>query len=415
MNKEPLAFRMRPQNLEDFIGQEHVLAKNKLLYNTIKSDRLTSVIIWGPPGCGKTSLAEVISNTTKYKTYKMNAVTSGVNDIKKIIDETQNLFLNPDGKSILFIDEIHRFNKAQQDVLLPSVESGKIILIGTTTENPYFEINKALLSRSMIIKLESLTKENIIQILENAIKSEKGLKEYNVKTSKKQLEWIAEISQGDVRQALNGLEITSLSSKIKEDKKIIITDEVLKASFQEKRQIFDKTGDSHYDTISAFIKSVRGSDENAAIHYLAKALEAGEDPIFLARRLVILAAEDIGLANPFALTISTSAMQAIKMVGMPEARIILSEATIYLAKSKKSNTAYIAIEEALKDVRTKDTGKIPMHIRNAPFEQMKDFEYGVGYKYPHDYKNGIIKQQYLPDKIKDRKYYIDKWGNDKYD
>ncbi len=415
MNKEPLAFRMRPQNLEDFIGQEHVLAKNKLLYNTIKSDRLTSVIIWGPPGCGKTSLAEVISNTTKYKTYKMNAVTSGVNDIKKIIDETQNLFLNPDGKSILFIDEIHRFNKAQQDVLLPSVESGKIILIGTTTENPYFEINKALLSRSMIIKLESLTKENIIQILENAIKSEKGLKEYNVQISKKQLAWIAEISQGDVRQALNGLEIACLSSKINENKKIIITDEVLKASFQEKRQIFDKTGDSHYDTISAFIKSVRGSDENAAIHYLAKALEAGEDPIFLARRLVILAAEDIGLANPFALTIATSAMQAIKMVGMPEARIILSEATIYLAKSKKSNTAYIAIEEALKDVRTKDTGQIPMHIRNAPFEQMKDFEYGVGYKYPHDYKNGIIKQQYLPDKIKDRKYYIDKWGNDKYD
>lgn len=415
MNKEPLAFRMRPQILEDFIGQEHVLGKGKLLYNTIKSDRLTSLIIWGPPGCGKTSLAEVVSNTTKYKTYKMNAVTSGVGDIKKVIEDTDNLFLNPDGKSILFIDEIHRFNKAQQDVLLPYVENGKIILIGTTTENPYFEINKALISRSMIVRLEPLKNEDIINILEKAIKDERGLKSFKFKITKRQLDWIAEISQGDVRHALNGLEIAVLSSKRDKDNVIVVTDEILKESFQQKKQIFDKTGDSHYDTISAFIKSIRGSDENAALFYLAKALEAGEDPMFIARRILIHSAEDIGLANPNALVMATNTMQAIKMVGMPEARIILAEATIYLAKSKKSNTAYLAIEEALEDVRTKETGTIPMHIRNAPVEQMKDFDYGVGYKYPHDYKDGIVEQQYLPDKIKDRKYYIDKWGNDKYD
>lgn len=415
MNREPLAYRMRPQTLDDFVGQEHVLSKGKLLYNTIKSDRLTSLVIWGPPGCGKTSLAEVISNTTKYKTYRMNAVTSGVSDIKKVIEETDNLFLNPDGKSILFIDEIHRFNKAQQDVLLPYVENGKIILIGTTTENPYFEINKALISRSLVIKLEPLKEEDIINILKKAIKSEKGLKDFDFKITDKQLKWIATISQGDVRHALNGLEIAVFSSKKDKTGKIIVTDEILKESYQEKKQIFDKTGDSHYDTISAFIKSIRGSDENAGIFYLAKALEAGEDPMFIARRLVILAVEDIGLANPNALVIATSAMQAVKMVGMPEARIILAEATIYLAKSKKSNTAYLAIEKALNDVKTKDTGSIPMHIRNAPIEEMKNFDYSIGYKYPHDFKDGKVNQQYLPNKIKDVKYYIDKWGNDKYD
>ena len=415
MNKQPLAFRMRPRTLEDFIGQEHVLGKGKLLYNTIMTDKLSSVIIWGPPGCGKTSLAEVISNTTKYKTYKINAVTSGVGDIKKVIDETKNLFLNPEGKSILFIDEIHRFNKAQQDVLLPSVESGEIILIGTTTENPYFEINKALISRSMVIKLEALKKEDIIEILKKAQKSERGLKSFNYKINDKQLEWIAEISQGDVRHALNGLEIAVLSSKIDDNNIITIEDDVLKESFQERKQIFDKSGDSHYDTISALIKSIRGSDENAAVHYLAKAIESGEDPMFIARRLVVHSAEDIGLANPNALILATNAMQAVKMIGMPEAKYILSEATIYLAKSKKSNTAYLAINKALEDVKNIDTGSVPMHIRNAPIEQMKDFDYGVGYKYPHDYKDGIVEQQYLPDKIKDKKYYIDKWGNDKYD
>ena len=415
MSKEPLAYRMRPQKLEDFIGQEHVLGKGKLLYNTIKSDRLTSLVIWGPPGCGKTSLAEVVSNNTKYKTYKMNAVTSGVGDIKQVIEETENVFLNPDGKSILFIDEIHRFNKAQQDVLLPYVENGKIILIGTTTENPYFEINKALISRSMIIKLEPLKKEDVIKILKKASKDERGLKEYNFKITDKQLNWIAEISQGDVRHALNGLEIAVLSSKLNKNKELEITDEILKESFQEKKQIFDKSGDSHYDNISALIKSIRGSDENASIFYLARAIEAGEDPVFLARRLLISASEDIGLANPNALVIATNAMQAVKMIGMPEARIILSEATIYLAKSKKSNTAYIAINKAIEDVRTKDTGSIPMHIRNAPVEQMKEFGYGKGYKYPHEYKDGKVKQQYLPDEMKDAIYYSDQWGNDKYD
>lgn len=415
MNRQPLAFRMRPQNLDDFIGQEHVLSPGKLLYNTIKSDRLTSLILWGPPGCGKTSLAEVISNTTKYKTYKMNAVTSGVGDIKKVIEETDNLFLNPEGKSILFIDEIHRFNKAQQDVLLPFVENGKIILIGTTTENPYFEINKALISRSLVIRLEPLKNDDIKKIIKKSIESNKGLGSFDFKITDKQINWIATISQGDVRHALNGLEIAVLSSKKGKNGKIVVTDEILKESYQEKKQIFDKTGDSHYDTISALIKSVRGSDPDASIFYLAKAIEAGEDPMFLSRRLVILAAEDIGLANPNALVIATTGMQAVKMVGMPEARIILAEVVVYLAKSKKSNTTYIAINKAIEDVRTKDTGIIPMHIRNAPIEQMKDFDYSIGYKYPHDYKDGKVLQQYLPDKIKNTKYYIDKWGNDKYD
>ena len=405
-HNEPLAFRVRPKKLEEYIGQEHVLGKDKILYRTIKADRLSSLILFGPPGCGKTSLAKVISGTTKYKFYKINAVTSGVAEIKKVIEETKNFMLNPIGKSILFIDEIHRFNKLQQDALLPFVENGTIILIGGTTENPYFEVNKALISRSMVIKLEPLTIENIVTILENALTRKEGLGEYKIEIREETLRKLAVISNGDVRTALNGLEIAVLTTNMNEQGKIEITDEIIKNCIQNKKAIFDKNGDSHYDTISAFIKSMRGSDPDATIFYLAKALEGGEDPLFLARRIVICAAEDVGMANPNALVVANSAMQAVHMIGMPEARIILSEAAVYIATSKKSNATYIGINKAIEDVKTKDIGEIPMAIRNAPIEKMKELGYSQGYLYPHDFPGHWLEQQYLPDKMVGTKYYI---------
>jgi putative ATPase len=363
---KPLAYRVRPKTLEEFVGQEDVLGKDKILYRTIKADRLSSLILWGPTGCGKTSIAKVISNTTKYKFVKLNAVTSGVADIKKAIEEANNILLNPTGRCILFIDEIHRFNKLQQDALLPFVEDGTVILIGATTENPYFEVNKALISRSMVVKLNPLSEEEIFKILKNAITNEDGLAQFNVSVEDETLKEIAKISNGDVRTALNGLEVAVLTTTIDKDGKINITKESALESVGKKKNIFDKSGDSHYDNISAFIKSMRGSDPNATVLYLAKAIAGGEDPVFLARRIVILAAEDIGLADPNALVVATSAMQAVGMVGMPEARIILAEASVYMARAKKSNCSYLALEKAIEDVTTKDTGEIPMHIRNAP-------------------------------------------------
>ena len=403
---KPLAYRVRPKSLEEFVGQEHVVGKDKLLYRTIKADRLSSLILWGPPGCGKTSLAKVISETTKYKFTKLNAVTSGVGDIKKAIEEADNPLLNPSGKCILFIDEIHRFNKLQQDALLPYVEDGTVILIGATTENPYFEVNKALISRSMVIKLEPLTKDDVFKVLKNALANKDGLASFNIKISDETLESIAEVSGGDVRTALNGLEVAVLTTKMNADGVIEITNEIASQSLNKKKAMFDKSGDSHYDNISAFIKSMRGSDPDATVFYLARALNGGEDPVFLARRIVIAAAEEVGLANPMALQLATSAMQAVTMVGMPEARIILSEAAIYVANSKKSNASYLAINKALEDVSCKDTGPIPMHIRNAPVEGMEQFGYHEGYKYPHDYPGHWVEQQYLPDKMLGTKYFI---------
>ena len=402
---EPLAYRVRPKTLEEYVGQEHVLGQDKILYRTIKADRLSSIILFGPPGCGKTSLARVISETTKYKFYKINAVTAGVADIKKVIEETKNFMLNPTGKSILFIDEIHRFNKLQQDALLPFVENGTVILIGATTENPYFEVNKALISRSMVIKLNPLTDENIYQILKNAITRKDGLGEYQIKIEDETLRKLATIANGDVRTALNGLEVATLTTAMSEDGYIHLTDEVIKNSVQSRKAIFDKNGEEHYDNISAFIKSMRGSDPDAAVFYLARALNGGEDPMFLARRITICASEDVGMANPNALVVANSAMQAIHMIGMPEARILLSEAAIYVATSPKSNASYMAINKALEDVQTKDTGEIPMHIRNAPIEKMKELGYSERYKYPHDYPGHYVEQQYLPDKMLGTKYY----------
>lgn len=380
--------------------------KDKILYRTIKADRLSSIILFGPPGCGKTSLARVISETTKYKFYKINAVTAGVADIKKVIEETKNFMLNPTGKSILFIDEIHRFNKLQQDALLPYVENGTIILIGATTENPYFEVNKALISRSMVVKLDPLTEDNIYDILKNAIKNKDGLGEYNIKIEDATLKKLATISNGDVRTALNGLEVATLTTAMSDDGYIHLTDEDIKNSVQSKKAIFDKNGEQHYDNISAFIKSMRGSDPDAVVFYLARALNGGEDPMFLARRIVICASEDVGMANPNALVVANSAMQAVHMIGMPEARILLSEAAIYVATSKKSNASYMAINKALEDVKTKDTGEVPMHIRNAPIEKMKELGYHEGYLYPHDFPGHYVEQQYLPDKMVGTKYYV---------
>ena len=405
-SNEPLAYRMSPKTLEDYVGQEHILGQDKILYRTIKADRLSSIILWGPPGCGKTSLARVISNTTKYKFTKLNAVTSGVGDIKSAIEEARNQLLNPSGKCILFIDEIHRFNKLQQDALLPFVENGTVILIGATTENPYFEVNKALISRSMIFRLEPLTVDNVYTILKKSIKSKEGLGNYNIKITDDTLYKIAETANGDVRTALNGLEVAVLTTKMGNDGHIEITNQIAKESVQNRKAIFDKKGDSHYDNISAFIKSMRGSDPDAAVFYLARALNGGEDPMFLARRIVIAASEDVGMANPNALIVATNAMQAVHMVGMPEARIILAEAAIYVATSKKSNASYLAINKALEDVSSKDTGEVPMHIRNAPVEGMEKEGYHVGYKYPHDYPGHYVEQQYLPDKMIGTKYYI---------
>ncbi len=403
---EPLAYRVRPKKLEEYVGQEHILGKDKILYRTIKADRLSSLILFGPPGCGKTSLAKVISETTKYRFYKINAVTAGVADIKAVIEETKNFMLNPTGKAILFIDEIHRFNKLQQDALLPFVENGTIILIGATTENPYFEVNKALISRSMVVKLEPLNEEDIYKILKMALEKPEGLGEYHIHIKDETLKKLSTISNGDVRTALNSLEIAVLTTEMDSNGMINITDEVIKNCVQEKKAVFDKNGDSHYDNISAFIKSMRGSDPDAAIFYLARAIKAGEDPMFLARRIVIAASEDVGMANPNALVVANSAMQAVNMVGMPEARIILAEAAIYVATSKKSNAAYLAIDKALEDVENKDTGEIPMHIRNAPVKQMEALGYHQGYLYPHNFPGHYVEQQYLPDKMLGTKYYI---------
>ena len=406
-NNIPLAYRMCPDTIDEYVGQEHVLAQDKMLYRLIKADRLSSIILWGPPGCGKTSLARVIAKSTKNKFEKLNAVSAGVSDIKRVVDDSKNLLMNPSGKTVLFIDEIHRFNKLQQDALLPYVENGTIILIGATTENPYFSVNKALLSRSTLFKLEPLENRHVVQVLNNALTNrEKGLGSYELTVEDGVMEYIAELSGGDVRVALNALEIAALTTEMDANGEIKITKEIASECIQKKKAQFDKNGDSHYDNISAFIKSMRGGDADAVLFYLARALYAGEDPMFLARRIVICASEDVGMANSNALVVANAAMQAVHQIGMPEARLLLAHAATYVARSPKSNAAYLGINQALADVESKDTGTIPMHIRNAPAEGMEDFGYGVGYKYPHDYPNHEVEQQYLPDKMLGTKYYV---------
>lgn len=404
--KLPLAYRMCPKTIDEYVGQEHILAKDKMLYRLIKADRLSSIILYGPPGCGKTSLARVIANSTKNKFIKLNAVAAGVQDIKTAVEDAKNLLLNPSGRVVLFIDEIHRFNKLQQDALLPYVEDGTVILIGATTENPYFSVNKALISRSTVFKLEPLKKEDVMKVIKNALADkEKGLGLYDLKISDETIEYLADIAAGDVRVALNALEIATLTTDMNADGEIEITKDIIIECVQKKKAQFDKNGDSHYDNISAFIKSMRGGDADAVLFYLARALYGGEDPMFLARRILICASEDVGMANSNALVVANAALQAVHQIGMPEARIILAHAATYVARSPKSNAAYLGINKALEDVQNMDTGTIPMHIRNAPVEGMSDLGYGVGYKYPHDYPNHEVEQQYLPDKMLGTVYY----------
>lgn len=411
---EPLAYRMKPKTLEDFFGQEEIVGKGKLLYRLIKADKLTSAIFWGPPGCGKTSLARIIANTTKNKFVSLNATTAGVSDIKNVVEKAQNIFENPTGKVILFIDEIHRFNKLQQDALLPHVEKGTVILIGATTENPFFTVNKALLSRSTVFNFKQLKSDDIYNILKKCIEDkENGLGGYNLDIKDNVLKFIATYSNGDVRTALNSLELAVLTTDMSEDGKIVITKDVIRDCIQQRKVIYDKSDDSHYDIISAFIKSMRGSDPDATLHYLARMIEGGEDPMFIARRIVIQASEDVGLANNNALVVATAAMNAVHQIGMPESRIILAQAALTVALSKKSNTSYMGINLAMQDVKNIDIGTVPMHIRNSEIPGMENFDYGKGYKYPHDYENSKVSQQYLPDKLLGKKYFIPKeWEKD---
>ena len=404
--QEPLSYRMAPRSLDEYVGQEHILGEGKMLRRMIEADRLASIILFGPPGTGKTSLARLIAHTTKSGFEKINAVTAGVSDIKRVIADTKNPILNPTGRTVLFIDEIHRFNKLQQDALLPQVEDGTLILIGATTENPFFEVNKALISRSTVLQLFPLQEENILEIINRAlVDKERGLGNLLIKIEDTTKRYIANLSNGDARIALRGLELASVTTPPQDDGSILIDIPTLEDCMQKRSIGFDASGESHYDNISAFIKSMRGSDPDAAIFYLARALYGGEDIEFLARRILICAAEDVGMANPSALPVAMAAYQGIMAVGMPEARILLAEATVVVATSPKSNAAYAAIDKATADIETKRTGEIPMHLRNAPIGGMKDLGYGKGYKYAHDFEGNIVDQQYLPDDIKDTIYY----------
>ncbi len=402
----PLAERMRPTTLEDFFGQESVVSKDKLLYRAIKADKITSIILYGPPGTGKTTLATIIANTTKSNFVQINATTAGIKDIKETVEIAEKDLGLYGSKTILFIDEIHRFNKSQQDALLPHVEKGIITLIGATTENPFFEVNNALLSRSTIFRLEKLSEENIRQVINKAITDkEKGLGDYDIVIADDAIEFLCNICNGDARNALNALELATLTTDPDKTGRINIDLQTVKDSTQRRGVAYDKNGDNHYDTISAFIKSMRGGDPDATAFYLAKMLYAGEDVKFIARRIMICASEDVGLANNEALVVATNAMHAVQFIGMPEARIILSHAALCVCLSPKSNSAYNAINMALEEVANTQT-TIPMHLRDSAYKGAQKLGHGVDYKYPHAYENHYCIQQYLPDEIVDKQFYI---------
>ncbi|HHU68979.1 MAG TPA: replication-associated recombination protein A [Thermoanaerobacterales bacterium] len=407
LNKDaPLAERMRPRSLEEFIGQKEILGDGKLLYRAIETDKISSLILYGPPGTGKTTLALIIANTTSSHFEQINAVTSGISDIRRVIKEARERLAMYHKKTVLFIDEIHRFNKAQQDALLPSVEEGTIILIGATTENPYFEIISPLISRSRVFQFNYLTFDEVEKIIQNALRDkDRGLGNYKIKIDEGAITHIVNTSNGDARTALNALELAFLTTP--EDKNGIchITLETAEESIQRKALIYDKNGDNHYDTISAFIKSMRGGDPDAALYWLAKMIYAGEDPLFIARRIVICASEDVGNADPNALNVAVSAAKAVEFIGMPEGKIPLAQAAIYVACAPKSNAAYKGIENALKDIKDSKLGEIPQHLINNNVKGTNGLEKSTEYKYPHDYEGSFVKQEYLPKSKKGKRFY----------
>lgn len=407
MEKEsPLASRLRPTTLEEVVGQSHIIGKDKLLYRAIKADKISSIIFYGPPGTGKTTLARVIANTTSALFTQINATSAGKKDMEDVVVKAKDNLGMYSKKTILFIDEIHRFNKGQQDYLLPFVEDGTIILIGATTENPYFEVNSALISRSIVFELKSLEQKDIKKIIIRALTDrEKGMGAYNAVIDNDALEFLSDIANGDARSALNAIELGVLTTERSEDGKIHITLDVASECIQKRAIRYDKNGDNHYDTISAFIKSMRGSDPDAAIYYLARMLYAGESITFIARRIMICAAEDVSNADPNALVVATAAAQAVERVGMPEARIILAQAVAYVACAPKSNATYLAIDDAMEVVKKEKTASIPSYLMDAHYGGAKELGHGLGYKYAHNYKNHYVKQQYLPDELKDRVFY----------
>ena len=404
--ESPLASRMRPEKLEEIVGQKHILGENKLLYRAIKADKLSSVIFYGPPGTGKTTLAKVIANTSDSEFRQINATVAGKKDMEEVVNAAKDSLGMYGKRTILFVDEIHRFNKGQQDYLLPFVEDGTIILIGATTENPYFEVNSALISRSTIFELKELDKEDIKILINRAISDEvKGMGVYGAKMSEDAIDFLADIANGDARTALNAVELAVLTTDRRADGVIHIDIDTIEECVQQRNPRYDKSGDNHYDTISAFIKSMRGSDPDAAIYYLARMLNAGESVTFIARRIMICAAEDVGLADPQALVVAVSAAEAVHQLGMPEARIPLAEAVLYIANAPKGNAAYMAIDKALDFVKREPAYQIPAYLKDAHYGGAKELGHGIGYKYPHDYEGHYVEQQYLPDEIKDVKFF----------
>lgn len=405
-NESPLANRMRPKTLEEVVGQQHIIGKDKLLYRAIRADKLSSVIFYGPPGTGKTTLAKVIAGATKAEFVSINATAAGKKDMEAVIEQAKNSLGMYGRRTILFIDEIHRFNKGQQDYLLPFVEDGTIILIGATTENPYFEVNGALLSRSVIFELKSLDKEDIRILLRRAVTDEeRGMGAYHAVLEPDAEDFLADISNGDARAALTAIELGVLTTERSEDGKIHITLDVAQECIQKRAVRYDKMGDQHYDTISAFIKSIRGSDPDAAVYYLARMLYAGEDIRFIARRMMISASEDVGNADPNALNVAVSAALAVERIGMPEARIILAQAATYLASAPKSNASYLAVDRATECMKQTMTAPVPVHLQDSHYKGSEKLGHGLGYLYAHNYPNHYVEQQYLPDALKDEVFY----------
>lgn len=404
-NESPLASRLRPETLEEVVGQQHIIGKDKLLYRAIKADKLSSLIFYGPPGTGKTTLAKVIANATSARFCQINATVAGKKDMEAVVEEAKKIQGMYQKKTILFIDEIHRFNKGQQDYLLPFVEDGTLILIGATTENPYFEVNRALISRSTVFELKPLSRDDIEKLIDKAVNdSKKGMGSYHASIDVDARTFLADMAGGDARLALNAVELAILTTKRSEDGIIHLTMDVVSECIQKRVVRYDKDGDNHYDTISAFIKSMRGSDPDAAVYYLAKMLYAGEDIRFISRRIMICASEDVGNADPMALTVAVSAAQAVERIGMPEAQIILSQAVLYVSSAPKSNSATMAITDAMQSVKNKKTS-VPVHLQDAHYGGHEALGHGVGYRYAHDYPEHYVEQQYLPDEIRGSVFY----------